>query len=279
LTSKTEFISSKNNSRIKQVKALKQRKGRQASGLFVVEGLFPVGEALAAAQVEPDWVHIDAIYYAPQLLSSNFGQDVVRQAGERGVSCFSLSAEVFKSLSERENPQGILAVVKMRTWHLRELNADNFAWGVALVNPQDAGNLGTILRSIDAVAASGLLLLDGGADPHHPNAVRASMGAVFWHPLVSTSFSEFATWVAKNGYFVYGSSAQAEKDYRQVGAFQRPAILLLGSEREGLSPRHKENCHEVVSLPMLGRVTSLNLAVAAGVLLYQMLDKGGQSQG
>jgi RNA methyltransferase, TrmH family len=244
----------------------------------VVEGLFPTGEALAAAQVEPERVHIDAIYYAPQLLSSDFGQDVVRQAGERGVRCFTLSAEVFKSLSERENPQGILAVVKMHTWHLRELNSDNFPWGVALVNPQDAGNLGTILRSIDAVGASGLLLLDGGADPHHPNAVRASMGALFWHPLVSTSFSEFATWVAKNGYLVYGSSAQAEKDYRQVGAFQRPAILLLGSEREGLIPQQKEICDELVSLPMLGRVTSLNLAVAAGVLLYDMLARGMRGQ-
>jgi RNA methyltransferase, TrmH family len=278
LTSRTELISSRNNPRIKQVKALKQRKGRQASGLFVVEGLFPTGEALAAAQVEPERVHIDAIYYAPQLLSSDFGQDVVRQAGERGVRCFTLSAEVFKSLSERENPQGILAVVKMHTWHLRELNSDNFPWGVALVNPQDAGNLGTILRSIDAVGASGLLLLDGGADPHHPNAVRASMGALFWHPLVSASFSEFATWVAKNGYFVYGSSAQAEKDYRQVGAFQRPAILLLGSEREGLIPQQKEICDELVSLPMLGRVTSLNLAVAAGVLLYDMLARGMRGQ-
>jgi RNA methyltransferase, TrmH family len=125
---------------------------------------------------------------------------------------------------------------------------------------------------MDAVGAAEVLLLDGGADAHHPNAVRASMGAIFWHPVVKATFSEFARWAVQHGYWVYGSSAQADVDYRQVDAYQRPAILLLGSEKEGLNPQNKEICHELVSLPMLGRVTSLNLAVAAEVLLYQMLD-------
>jgi RNA methyltransferase, TrmH family len=278
LTSKTEFISSKNNAKVKQVRALRQPKARQSSGLLVAEGIFPTGEALAAALAKPREVEVESILYAPQLLSSDFGQEVVQQAGERGVRCYATSGEVFKSMAERENPQGILALVKKRAWQLDELQAGNFPWGVALVNPQDAGNVGAILRSMDAVGASGLLLLDGGADPHHPTCVRASMGAIFWQPLVRTTFSEFSAWVEKNGYSLYGSSAKAGKDYRQVDAYQRPAILLLGSERDGLNPQYKEICHVLVRLPMSGRVSSLNLAVAAGVLLYDMLAWGVQGQ-
>jgi RNA methyltransferase, TrmH family len=117
-----------------------------------------------------------------------------------------------------------------------------------------------------------VLLLDGGSDAHHPNAVRASMGAIFWHLIVRATFSEFARWVVQHGYWVYGSSAKEGKDYRQVDVYKRTAILLLGSEREGLNPQNKEICHELVKLLMSGRVSSLNLALAAGVLLCEMLD-------
>jgi RNA methyltransferase, TrmH family len=278
LREKAEFISSKNNAKVKQVRALRQPKARQSSGLLVVEGIFPTGEALAAALAKPGEVQVESILYAPELLSSDFGQEVVQQAGERGVKCYATSDEVFRSMTERENPQGILALVKKRTWQLRELNPENFAWGVALVNPQDAGNLGTIVRTVDAVGAAGVLLLDGGADAHHPNAVRASMGAIFWHPVVRTTFSEFARWAVQHGYWVYGSSAKEGEDYRQVDVYQRPAILLLGSEKEGLSSEQRGICQELVRLPMNGRVTSLNLAVAGGVLLYDMLARGVQGQ-
>lgn len=142
---------------------------------------------------------------------------------------------MFKSISGRENPQGILAVVEQPTVELQTLNTNNFPWGVALVAPQDPGNIGSIIRTIDAVASSGLILLDGGADPYHPNSVRASMGTLFWHPLVSTTFDDFTLWTRQHGFVIYGTSAHAEEDYRDVAHFKRPMILLLGSERDGLT--------------------------------------------
>jgi len=273
VTKNPELISSKNNTRIKQVRLLRQRRQRQLSGLFIVEGIYPIGEVVAAAFTEPARVDIEAIYYAPELLSSDFANSIIEKVSSQGVDCHAVTADVFLSIAEKENPQGIIALAKTRNWQLHELGPGNFSWGVALVSPQDPGNIGTILRTINAVGASGLLTLDGGADVHHPNAVRASMGALFWHPVVNAPFSEFATWATQHGYVVYGTSAHAEKDYRQVPVYQQPLILLMGSEREGLSPAQRDVCHELVRLPMVGRVTSLNLAVATGVILYEMLDK------
>jgi RNA methyltransferase, TrmH family len=256
------------NPHIKQARALQQRKVRDETGLFVVEGIRHVGEAVEAkAQVE-------YICYAPELLESDFAYQLLEQQMAAGRHCYALAPEVFRSLAEKDNPQGILAVVRQSTAALADLHPGNFAWGVALVAPQDPGNLGTILRTIDAVGASGLLLLDGGADPAHPNAVRASMGAQFWLPVVSAAFADFAAWAKGHGYHLYGTSAHGSVDYRAVPAYARPCILLLGSEQKGLLPEQTAICEQLIRLPMQGRVSSLNLAVAAGVMLYQMGEPG-----
>ncbi len=97
------------------------------------------------------------------------------------------------------------------------------------------------------------------------------MGTLFWYPVVQASFADFEGWVNQNGYHVYGSSAHAENDYLQTRPYLKPRILLLGSEREGLTPAQQSVCEDMVRLPMHGRATSLNLAVAAGILLYAML--------
>jgi RNA methyltransferase, TrmH family len=147
------------------------------------------------------------------------------------------------------------------------------SWGLACVSPQDPGNIGAILRTIDAVGASGLLMLDGGVDIYHPTAVRASMGGIFRKQVVRAAFDEFSAWAHANGYQIIGSSAHGSKDYQEVKRYRRPLILLLGEERRGLTPTQAEICTSMLRLPMHGKVTSLNLAVAAGVLLYDMLGK------
>jgi TrmH family RNA methyltransferase len=275
------LITSFSNPKIKGVRALKRRKQRAASSEFLVEGIHHVGEALAAAQTRlANGVEtvVEAIYYAPDLLTSPYAHNLIEEQSGRGIPCYATSAAVFASLAGKENPQGILAVAHQRQARLQELDPQGFSWGVALVAPQDPGNIGTILRAIDAVGGSGLLLLDddGGprsVDPTHPSAVRASLGALFWYPVVRASFTDFAVWAQRHAYHVYGTSAHGSCDYRQVAAYQRPLILLMGSEREGLTPAQAGVCQALVRLPMLGRASSLNLAVATGVMLYDMLDK------
>jgi TrmH family RNA methyltransferase len=139
---------------------------------------------------------------------------------------------------------------------------------IALVSPQDPGNVGTILRTMDAVGSEALFLLDGGVELYHPTVVRSSMGTIFWKPIVQTSFGDFAAWAREQHCQLIGTSARGDVEY-QTFVPERPWALVLGNEQKGLSPEQIKACDVTVSLPMKGRVSSLNLAVAAGVLLYR----------
>lgn len=257
-----EEISSRHNPKLKQARALRDRKHRQGSGRFLVEGIYHVGAAVEAG------AGLESIFFSPDYLHSDFALALIEEQSARGVHCYAAPPAVFDSLADKDNPQGIIAVARQRQDRLDQLTPQNFPWGVALVAPQDPGNLGAILRTIDAVGASGLLLLDATVDPYHPTAVRASMGAIFWHPVVMVSFTDFAQWVRRHSYHVYGTSAHASRDYQEIPTYERPLILLMGSEREGLTAEQAGVCQELIRLPMHGHVTSLNLAVAAGVMLY-----------
>lgn len=265
-------ITSRSNPKIKLVRQLRQRKRRQETGQFLVEGIHHVGQAIEAAASQRTGLTLETILYAPDLLTSDYARQLIEQGSLLGIPCHAVSGEVFTTIADKDNPQGILAVASLSQKAITDLTPQEHPWMVALVSPQDPGNIGTILRTIDAVGASGLLLLEGGADPTHPNAVRASMGALFWHPLIQASFAEFAAWSHQHGYHVYGSSAHGSQDYRLIDSFERPMVLLLGSEREGLTTEQRAHCQHLLRLPMQGRVSSLNLAVAAGILLYEMLS-------
>jgi TrmH family RNA methyltransferase len=251
------LITSRSNPFIKQAQALRRRKTRVGTGLFLVEGIHAVGEALEAG-----W-KIESLIYAPDTLSSKFAVNLINRIKTNLVP---VSGQLMESLSDKENPQGILAVVHQQTCKLPDLG--KIHCGVAIVSPQDPGNVGTILRTLDAVNADVLFLLDGGVDPFHPTSVRASMGAIFWKPIVQTGFTEFVDWAANSKLQLIGTSAHAEMDYRKIN-HPRDCVILLGNEQKGLSPEHIKVCDFAISLPMRGRSSSLNLAVAAGILLYQ----------
>jgi len=263
------LITSRQNQKIKLARSLRTRKGRDSSRMFLVEGIHLVGSAVEASQAG---IKIEAIFYAPDLLHSDFATQLIQSQESKGIPCFPTASDVFHTLAAKENPQGIIAVVHQPKMIISQLTASNFPWGVAAVAPQDPGNVGTLLRTIDAVGASGLILLGDSTDPFHPSAVRASMGAIFWYPVVKANFTEFTLWVEANRYNLYGSSAHGSTPVSQVESYYKPLILLLGSERLGLTPEHTASCKQVVSLPMHGHCSSLNFAVAASVLLYSMLE-------
>ncbi|HET9589593.1 MAG TPA: RNA methyltransferase [Anaerolineales bacterium] len=250
-------ITSLNNPLVKQARALRHRKGRRESGLFLVEGIHHVGEA-----VDAGW-ELETVLYAPDMLTSTFGRDLVSRLASLPQP---VSAQVMESLAGKDNPQGILALARQRRIQLAELNS--IRTGAALVSPQDPGNVGTILRTLDAVGADALFLLDGGADLYHPTVVRASMGTLFWKPVIQTSFGEFIRWSRSGEYQLIGTSAHGDVEYH-IFVPRLPWILVLGREQKGLSTEQMNDCDVTVSLPMKGRASSLNLAVAAGVLLFQ----------
>ena len=254
------LITSLSNPLVKQARALRQKKTRLESGLFLVEGIHHVGEAVQAG-----W-EVDSVLFAPELLTSSFGRDLVSHLDSKVQP---VSPQVMESLADKDNPQGILALVRQRKTQTTDLKA--MRSGVALVAPQDPGNVGTILRTLDAVGGDVLFLLDGGVELYHPTVVRSSMGTLFWKPVIQTSFDEFINWARNSrpeGVQLIGTSAHADVDYQTLVP-RMPWALVMGSEQKGLSQEETKECDVTVSLPMKGRVSSLNLAVATGVLLYQ----------
>ena len=259
------LITSLTNPLIKQARALHQKKARLESGTFLVEGIHHVGEA-----IEAGW-DVESILYAPDLLTSTFARELIARLGTKPQP---VSAHVMESLADKDNPQGILAIVRQKQTRIGDLRrstrpgAGQIRFAAALVSPQDPGNVGTILRTLDAVSADALFLLDGGVELYHPTVVRSSMGTIFWKPVVQTTFGEFLSWARDGKYQLIGSSAHGDVDYQTLVP-QTPWVLVLGNEQKGLSTAQADACDVAVSLPMKGRVSSLNLAVAAGILLYQ----------
>lgn len=252
------IITSTSNPLIKQARALQHKKARVESKTFLVEGIHHVGEA-----IEAGW-YVEVILYAPDLLTSQFAKNLLGKISN--IKLQAVSENVMEALADKENPQGILAVVKQKVFSFSEIKNVNRA--VALVSPQDPGNLGAILRSMDAVGIDALFLLEGGVELYHPSVIRASMGTLFWKPVVQTSFNEFVTWSHEKNMQLIGASAKADVDYYTLIPKQ-PWALILGNEQKGLTKEQVAACDVTVSIPMRGRVSSLNLSVAAGILLYQ----------
>ncbi len=268
-------ISSRSNPTIKSIRALRERKERERTQLFFVEGIRLVAEAVQL-HTSDFHVEIETLVYAPELLKSDFALGIVQQAQNQSATCVEVSADVFASLSQKDGPQGLAAVIKQRWTPLATLSPQSLALSpqpsalyLALESPQDPGNIGTILRTADAVGVDGIILLGQHADPYDPDAVRASMGAIFTQQLIRATFAELLAW--KNTYqlSLLGTSDKAGQDYRAAN-YRQPLIVLMGSERQGITAEQSQACDQLVAIPMRGRSDSLNLAVATGILLYEI---------
>ncbi len=254
-------ITSRNNTRIKRIRKLLNRKERDQSGLFLVEGIRLVTEAVQLGAA------IDTLILAPELLSSQVTYELIA-----GYDYLEVSPYVFESIASKDNPQGIAAVIQQNYMQLETIVHHGESCWVALDAVQNPGNLGTIVRTCDAVGAAGVILLGNCTDPYHPTALRGSMGAIFSQQIVTASYQNFINWKQRSDYVVVGAVSQQAEHYRRL-SYQPPLILLMGSEREGLPTELLDNCDYRAHIPMIGRSDSLNLAVATGVMLYEIFDK------
>jgi TrmH family RNA methyltransferase len=260
------LITSTANSAIKQIRKLKEKKYRNQTGLFYVEGLRIIFEALQQG------AEMEYLVVSPDLLTSELAWQKVEEENRRGIQVLQVNQSVFRSLASKENPQGISAVIHQRWLEASTLSLEDQDLWVALDSVADPGNLGTILRTIDAVGGKGVFLLDNSTDPYDLTAIRASMGAIFSQKLVRTTSEKFLHWKRDQEISLIGTSDRAEADFSEI-SYPRPMILLMGSERMGLTKEHIEACDQVVSIPMVGKSDSLNLAVAAGVMLYEIFNQ------
>lgn len=259
-------ITSPANPQIKAIRALRERRERERTGLFYVEGIRAVAAALEAG-VSPE-----CLVVSPQLLTSDFARRLVGEAQRRGDAVLEVSPSVFEALSGKDGPQGIALIARQRWVDLPALALPPNSLCVALHQPQDPGNLGSILRTCDAAGAAALVLLGSSADPYDPSALRASTGAAFTVPLARASWSDFVSWSRRRGLHLIGASGDAATPYRSA-SYPAPLVLLMGSEREGLSPHQQAACGTLVHIPMRGTVDSLNLAVATSLILYEIAER------
>lgn len=248
---------------VKQLRQLRTPAERTRTGYYYIEGLLIVQRACQSG------APLALAVMAPARVTTNATATLVGQLRAAGVPMVELSAADFDRISFKENRQGIGAVVRAQTTPIESVRLAPADLWVALDRVGNPGNLGAIMRTCDAVGCAGLLLLGDTADPYHPEAIRASLGALFSLQLVRTSFDDFTTWAQRHDYAVIGATPSATVDYRTL-AYPSPLILLMGSERTGLSLEQQRRCTALTRIPMTGASDSLNLAVSTSVILYEI---------
>jgi len=256
-------ITSLANPLVKEIRGLALAKNRKASGLFVAEGLKLVADALECGWKVRMLVH-----------SSRVGNEaLVRRLSERtlgdGAQVLAVSEPVLAKLTRRDNPQTVIGVFEQRVTPLGDIKLGGDGLWVGLEAVRDPGNLGTILRTIDAVGASGAILVGETVDPFSLEAVRATMGSIFHVGLARASQSDFEAFCARWPGAVVGTHLSGRLDYRSA-SYRSPVLLVMGREQSGLSPALAAACDTLVKIPMAGRADSLNLAVATGIMLFEI---------
>ena len=210
---------------------------------------------------------IETLLYSEKLLTAPLARKFVRQLKRAGVPFARVSPEGFRSISRAEHASGVAAILHQRIQSLEMIQPDQFSCWTVLSQVQSLGNFGSLLRTSAAIGAGGFILLGPHIDPYEPVVVRSTMGALFKQTLVRTNVERFRHWIQTHQLVVIGASPDGVVEYDQV-RYTRPAVLLLGNERSGLTDAQRSLCQQIVRIPMVGGTDSLNLAVAGSLLLY-----------
>lgn len=232
--------------------------------MFLIEGIAHVRQALDHR------AELERIFYCPELLRSESALAAIEVTEAQGTEVTLLGRESFESIVERDHPSGLGAVAVMQRRELSELKPSPTATIVGLVDIGNPGNLGSIIRTVDAVGGQAVIVMGESTDEYHPQAVKASMGTLFSVPVYRCAApQDLIEWGARAGLAVVTTSVRAPQSLWDV---QLPdaAVYLFGSEAQGLTPEILAAGQLSVSMPMEGAASSLNLAVAVGVVLYEV---------
>lgn len=258
---------------VKQLRQLRSPAERERTGTFYIEGSRIVAQALQAG------AEIESGVIAPGLIKdTEHALETVAALRASGARVVELSNADFENISFKENLQGIGAVIRRRPEKLSSAKIEPGQLWIALDNVGNSGNLGAIMRTGDATGCTGLLLLGKTTDPYHPTTIRASMGSFFALRMIRASFDEFIAWKQSSGYAVVGTTPDVKQEYTEI-AYPASCVLLMGSERYGLSPAQQAACDLLVTIPMVGTADSLNLGVATSVVLYEIFQQRRKPHG
>lgn len=246
------------------IERLQDNRGyRDARGLFFVEGVRNFIEAV------DHHFSMETLLYSEKLLIQPLARKLVRRLKRAGVPFARVTPEQFRRVSKAERASGVAAILRQRVHRLEDINLQDQQCWTALGHVRSQGNLGTLLRTSAAIGAAGFILLGDRVDPFDPTVVRATMGALFKQTIVRTTIEQLHRWAREHNVQVIGASPDAAEDYRQI-SYKRPALLMLGSERKGLTDELRSICNRIVRIPMVEGMDSLNVAVAGSLLMYEV---------
>ncbi len=257
-------ISSLTNPRVKRVVKLRQRSHRDSLGLMLIEGFREIQSADRNAYAFTELFYCEALF-----LGSN-EHALLERCATQGAELIECSREVFTKMSYRDRPDGLIGVGAQLTQSLSDLPTDVPHFVVIAEAIEKPGNLGTILRSADAVGATAVLVCDRCTDISNPNVVRASVGALFSVPVVETDTTAALSWLRANNIKIVATSPDAEPFYTQTDLSGHVAVVI-GTEQYGLTDTWLQESDISVRIPMLGQADSLNVASATTILLYEVV--------
>lgn len=251
------------NPTVKHVRGLREKKLRKRAGQFLAEGLRIMTEAHDAGYLPEMLFRVSGRELHP--LEISLEQAVLAAGGD----VVEVSADIMSKLSGKDNAQAIVGVYPDHGTALNDIDRNAAPIWLAAQAMRDPGNLGTMLRTGDAVGAGGLILLDDCTDPFSVEAVRASMGAIFTQKIVQCRWEEFVPWLRAGPGQLVGTSLQTDVDYKSC-RYAAPCFVLTGNEAQGLPSEYERECDLLVKMPMYGKADSLNAAVATAVMAYEV---------
>lgn len=257
-------ITAFSNPVVKQARQLREKKHRRAEGRFLAEGLRILTEARESGMLPETLFYSEAGHPLLQALI-----EAVETAGGEAIET---TADILHKISGKENPQTVLGVFRAFDTSLAAIDRAAAPLWIVAQALRDPGNIGTILRTGDAVGAGGLILIDDSADPFSVETVRASMGALFTQRIAQARWDEFLPWLRAGAGQLVGTSLKATADY-QAARYEAPTFLLIGNESQGLPAAYEAACDLLVKIPMMGKADSLNAAVATAVMAYEVLNQ------
>ena len=256
------------NPTIKFLRSLREKKHRRQERKFLAEGLRLLTDARECGRLPEMLVMARSRDEHPLLAALE--RDVIAAGGE----VIETEEEILGKITGKDNPQAVAGVFSEFDTSLAALDRSRAKIWLVAQALRDPGNLGTMLRTGDAVGAGGLILIDDCADPFSVEAVRASMGAVFTQQVVQARWDEFLPWLRSGDGQLVAASLREAAPYRGA-PYRAPCFVMVGNESRGLPEEYELACDLRVTMPMKGRADSLNAAVAAAVLAYEVLDSLG----
>ncbi|MBS0615640.1 MAG: RNA methyltransferase [Verrucomicrobia bacterium] len=255
-------ISSAQNPKIKQLLHLRDRKERDESGLFLIEGYREISRAVKGG------VHFVSVFICPQLF---LGENEKSLLAQIPLKPYELPPHLFEKISYRDRPDGLVAIAHQMKRTLKDIHFQNKIPFLVIAEAiEKPGNLGTILRSADAAGADGVIVCDRCTDIYNPNVVRASVGTLFTLPVVEATSAETFTWLQKHSVQVVAATPAASLEFTDAD-LSGPLAIAVGTEQIGLSEIWMKAADIQIRIPMNGVADSLNVATATTLILYEAL--------